>query len=360
METSQVLRLLAQHPQVKALSEAIRKPRFRSFHVGGLRCSSAPLAFAALTQRRAALPNLLFVLDDADEAGYFYHDLVQMLGEEQVLFFPSSYRRAIKYNQKDAANEILRTEVLSRMASTSEQSLYIVSYPEALAEKVVSKNELSENTIPVLKGSSLDFKQLEERLDELGFVRVDYVYEPGQYAIRGSIVDIYSFSSEMPYRLDFFGDEVESIRTFDVQTQLSEEFVDEMVVVPEITKAEFDYIPVMDFLPEDTVLVTKNLAYVCDRVEQTYREGYAAQAVLEDQALNLPEYERDDMLGGFGKSFHQKVVEPEVFQRGIAKMKRIDLVGRGEKEGSSIDFDISAQPLFHKNFDLLTQEWFLG
>ncbi len=356
METSQVLRLLAQHPQVKALSEAIRKPRFRSFHVGGLRCSSAPLAFAALIQRRAALPNLLFVLDDADEAGYFYHDLVQMLGEEQVLFFPSSYRRAIKYNQKDAANEILRTEVLSRMASTSEQSLYIISYPEALAEKVVSKNELSENTIPVLKGSSLDFKQLEERLDELGFVRVDYVYEPGQYAIRGSIVDIYSFSSEMPYRLDFFGDEVESIRTFDVQTQLSEGFVDEMVVVPEITKAEFDYIPVMDFLPEDTVLVTKNLAYVCDRVEQTYREGYAAQAVLEDQALNLPEYERDDMLGGFGKSFHQKVVEPEVFQRGIAKMKRIDLGGRGEKEGSSIDFDISAQPLFHKNFDLLTQE----
>ena len=160
----------------------------------------------------------------------------------------------------------------------------------------------------------------------------------------------------MPYRLDFFGDEVESIRTFDVQTQLSEGFVDEMVVVPEITKAEFDYIPVMDFLPEDTVLVTKNLAYVCDRVEQTYREGYAAQAVLEDQALNLPEYERDDMLGGFGKSFHQKVVEPEVFQRGIAKMKRIDLGGRGEKEGSSIDFDISAQPLFHKNFDLLTQE----
>ncbi|MBO7102503.1 MAG: DEAD/DEAH box helicase, partial [Bacteroidaceae bacterium] len=247
-------------------------------------------------------------------------------------------------------------EVLSRMASTSEQSLYIVSYPEALAEKVVSKNELSANTIPVLKGSSLDFKQLEERLDELGFVRVEYVYEPGQYALRGSIVDIYSFSSEMPYRLDFFGDEVESIRTFDVQTQLSEGFVDEMVVVPEITKAEFDYIPVMDFLPEDTVLVTKNLAYVCDRVEQTYREGYAVQAVLEDQALNLPEYERDDMLGGFGKSFHQKVVEPEVFHRGIAKMKRIDLGGRGEKEGSSIDFDISAQPLFHKNFDLLTQE----
>ena len=418
METSQILRLLAQHPQVKTLSEAIRKPRLRSFHVGGLRSSSAALAFAAIAQKKAALPTMLFVLDDEDEAGYFYHDLVQMLGDERVLFFPSSYRRAIKYNQKDAGNEILRTEVLSRMTAESEPSLFIVSYPEAMAEKVLSKNELTDSTIIIRQGEEHDFKQLEDQLETLGFLRVDYVYEPGQYAVRGSIIDIYSFSSEVPYRLDFFGDEVDSIRTFDVQTQLSDGTVPEMVVVPEMTKRdESEYIPVMDFLPDDTVLVTKNLTFVCDKVEKTYREGYATQAVLEDKAMNMPEYEREEYVSSFGKSFHRKVVEPDVFRRGIAAMKRIDLGNEMASEKcltpspspngdgsrmcekpilstkykeqsttdslhasqdslhasrstlhashstlhashseSSVEFDIMAQPLFHKNFDLLKQE----
>ena len=368
METSQLLRLLAQHPQVKTLSEAIRKPRLRSFHVGGLPSSSAALTFAAIAQRKVTLPTLLFVLNEEEEAGYFYHDLVQMLGEERVLLFPSSYRRAIKYNQKDAGNEISRTEVLSRMSTESGPSLYIVSYPEAMAEKVLSKNELTDNTIVIRQGETHDFRQLEDQLESLGFLRVDYVYEPGQYAIRGSIVDIYSYSSEMPYRLDFFGDEVDSIRTFDVQTQLSEEKLTEMVVVPEITKKDdSEYIPVMDFLPEDTVLVTKNLAYVCDMVEKTYREGYANQAVVEDKAKNMPEYEREEFMSSLGRSFHQKVVEPEVFRRGVAAMKRISLgseaglarLNSADEQGkaaSSIEFDIIAQPLFHKNFDLLKQE----
>ena len=391
METSQLLRLLAQHPQVKSLSEAIRKPRLRSFHVGGLHSSSAALAFAAIAQRKATMPTLLFVLNDEEEASYFYHDLVQMLGDERVMLFPSSYRRAIKYNQKDAGNEISRTEVLSRMTAESEPSLLIVSYPEAMAEKVLSKNELTENTIVIRQGETHDFKQLEDQLESLGFSRVDYVYEPGQFAIRGSIVDIYSFSSEVPYRLDFFGDEVDSIRTFDVQTQLSVGMMTEMVVVPEITKKdESEYIPVMDFLPEDTVLVTKNLAYVCDMVEKTYREGYSTQAELEDKAMNMPEYEREEYVSGLGKSFHQKVVEPEAFRRGISAMRRIVLGSeiaseklkvKSEKptlsttdkvlashstlhaphstlhaSQDSVEFDIMAQPLFHKNFDLLKQE----
>ncbi len=326
------------------MSEALRKSRKSPLFVDGLTGSAAPLVFAALSPQ---VP-FLFVLDDADEAGYFYHDLTQMMGEEQVLFFPSSYRRAIKYNQKDSANEILRTEVLSKVSSL-DTSLYIVTYPEALAEKVVSKNELTENTVTLKVGESVDYGQLEERLTQLGFLRVDYVYEPGQFAIRGSIIDVYSFSSETPYRLDFFGDEIDSIRLFDVQTQLSEQKVQEVVIVPEISTDGFDYIPVLEFFPQNTVMVTKDVAYLCEKVAQIHEEGFAAQALVEEQGADL--------------LFHKRVVEPSEFNNAVAGIRKI-ILGRstsGEKPSAhlpaNITFSTSPQPLFHKNFDMVEQEF---
>lgn len=137
-----------------------------------------------------------------EEAGYFYHDLTQILGTEQVLFFPSSFRRAIKYGQKDAANEILRTEVLSRLQK-GEEGLCVVTYPDALAEKVVSRKELGENTLKLYAGERVDMDFVTDVLRSYGFEYVDYVYEPGQYAVRGSIIDVFSFSSEYPFRIDF-------------------------------------------------------------------------------------------------------------------------------------------------------------
>ena len=331
--------------------------------------SAAPLVFAALGQRPLPQP-LLFVLDDADEAGYFYHDLTQMMGEEQVLFFPSSYRRAIKYNQKDSANEILRTEVLSRVSvlnqeETGRASLFVVTYPEALAEKVVSKNELTENTVTLRVGERVDFVQLEERLTQLGFVRVDYVYEPGQFAIRGSIIDVYSFSSETPYRLDFFGDDIDSIRLFDVQTQLSEHKVEEVVIVPEISSAGFNYIPVLEFFPPNMVMVTKDVAYLCEKVEQIYGEGFAEQAIVEaaPSPYPIPSSEGKGSEGELASTFRQKVVEPSEFNKAVAGIRKIILgrSGSGEKPSAhvpaNISFSTSPQPLFHKNFDLVEQEF---
>ena len=373
MNLSQLLTLLTRHPQVGRLDEVLRKPRPHSIHAAGLAGSAAALAFAALIQRRrqsrstTPLPTLLFVMDDADEAGYFYHDLVQTLGDSHVLFFPSSYRRAIKYNQRDAANEILRTEVLTAVSAAEGESLAIVTYPDALAEKVVEARELSDNMLTLRRGASADFAQLEQRFDELGFVRVDYVYEPGQYAIRGSIIDIFSYAAELPFRLDFFGDEIESIRTFDVQTQLSESRVDQMTVVPEVTTAASSYISVLDFLPQDTVLIVRDLAYLCEHIEQIWREGFARQAVVQGQAESRPEYEQAEDERATGASFHEKVVEPEAFRAGIAAMRRIVLTtagasetanaeNRSGKQSTFIDFHTSAQPLFHKNFDLVEQE----
>lgn len=319
--------------EVKALSKAINDSRKIRVKVGGLLGSSAPVVFASLQDVKQ---DMLFVLSDTDEAGYFYHDLVQLLGESNVLFFPSSYKRAIKYNQKDGANEILRTEVLTKVQNST--NLFVVTYPEALAEKVVSKKDLEDKTLKMKTGEEYDVNQLEKKLLSLGFHRTDYVYEPGQFAVRGSIVDIYSFSSEYPYRLDFFGDEIDSIRTFDVQSQLSLEKVPEMTIVPEIALTDTDYISFLEFLPKDTIIVSRDLAYVCDKVAQIYDEGFSSQAMFEESENDV----RKDHV----------MVEGEMFLRQVNNFKTIEL----RKEGD-IQFNTSPQPHFHKNFELVSQEF---
>lgn len=325
--------MLASTKEVKQLSKAINDSKKVRIKVGGLMGSSAPMVFAALADVKRCM---LFVLSDQDEAGYFYHDLVQLKGEDKVLFFPSSYKRAIKYNQKDGANEILRTEVLTRV---NQQSLdYIVTYPDAIAEKVVSKKDLSDRMLTLRTGDVYDVNVLEKKLFELGFQRTDYVYEPGQFAVRGSIVDVYSYSSENPYRIDFFGDDVDSIRTFDVQSQLSQEKVDEMTIVPEIALTDTDYISFLEFLPKDSIIVTRDLAFVCDKVAQIYDEGFATQALYE-------ETENDTRK-------EHVMVEGEVFLRQMNNFKLVEL----RKEGD-VQFDTSAQPHFHKNFELVSQEF---
>lgn len=375
LDTQSLLRVLASNPQVRALTAIITKKSPRHIVLDGLCASAAPLMFAALaSSAKKTLPLMLFLLDDMDEAGYFYHDLTQMLGTDKVLFFPSTYRRAIKYNQKDAANGILRTEVLSRLSEQNSSPLFIVTYPEAMAEKVVSKHELADNTLKIAVGASVDICLLEKKLLELGFSRTDYVYEPGQFAVRGSIVDIYSFASEYPYRIDFFGDDVDSIRTFDVQSQLSQVRVETMTVVPEMDGVDVEYISFTDFLPENCVVVAKNIGFVCDKVAQIYDEGFSAQALLEEHA-GQEKMKREnarhessftDVYDGTASSAdtirQHTIVCGEDFTAGISAFRRID-IGHGAlaetsdgKQYALVKFDTVAQPLFHKNFDLVTSE----
>ena len=296
--------------------------------------------FSALSLSRGRLPLLLFVMDDADEAGYFYHDLVQLMGDSRVLFLPSSYRRAIKYNQLDAANQVLRTEVLSQLSTRADQLFCIVTSPEALAETVVSPRQMDANTLAVKLGMNLDFNELEERLDALGFQHVDYVYEPGQYAMRGSLVDVFSYASDEPFRIDFFGDEVESIRTFDVQTQLSDHTVTDFNIVSAQAQKHDERVPVFDYLPEDTVVVTRDRAYLCDRIAQIHQEGFSQQAAHE---------------GKDAAEFQQKVVQPDVFNVAFASLRCVLLAG-AMGDAQTISFNTSAQPLLHKNFELVEQE----
>lgn len=199
MNIAELQRIYASHPNVAGLTSLLDNKDIRTIYLKGMHASCASLFASGIFDK---VPGIyVFILNDVEEAGYFYHDLVQVNGDEQILFFPSSYRRAIKYGQKDAANEILRTEVLSRLGK--QESFVVVTYPDALAEKVVSCQYLSDRTLKLDVGQHIETDKITALLVDYGFEHVDYVYEPGQFATRGSILDVYSFASELPYRIDF-------------------------------------------------------------------------------------------------------------------------------------------------------------
>ena len=197
MEIQKLLGIFARHPGVKALAAELQKGTNKTIQLSGLQGSCAPFVFASLAEKAPQVLNVpyVFVLDDEEEAGYFYHDLTRLLGDDEVLFFPSSYKRAIKFGQRNAGQEILRTEVLSRLSAGS-LPLFIVTHPQALSELVITKQKLSEQTLSLSVGERVDIMFVQETLLSFGFDRTDYVYEPGQFAVRGSIIDVYSFSHE--------------------------------------------------------------------------------------------------------------------------------------------------------------------
>ena len=368
-------------PQVEALADVIGKDSVKTVYLEGLICSSAPLLFGALKGKAAGtMPGtMLFILQDAEEAGYFYHDLVQLLDDKQVLFFPSSYRRAVKYGQRDAANEILRTEVLSRLnrdganrrpsnlvdkedcsvltpnlGNLRDLGSYIVTYPEAVAELVVARKQLESRTLVLSQGETVNTDNVTDILRKLGFCEVDYVYEPGQFALRGSILDIYSYSCELPFRIDFFGDDIDSIRTFEVDTQLSKDKCDRVNIVPQLDIV-CEKTPFLSFLPQDTILVTKDFLYVRDTIDRTYQEGFSQQAVTE-RMEDATEQEQHDILMEMNKE--RQLISGTQFVRDASSFRRIEIGHRPTGlPGTSITFHTSPQPQFHKNFDLLQESF---
>ena len=343
MDIQKLQEIYTKHPGVKALATNLETQK--TIQLAGLQGSSASLVFAALKSLNKRGYPFLFILDDEEEAGYFYNDLTQILGQEQVLFFPCSYKRAIKYGQRDAGNEILRTEVLTKLSTPPSRELvgglYIVTYPQALAELVITKKQLNDQTLSLQKGEQVDIIFVQETLIAFGFKRVDYVYEPGQFAVRGSIIDVYSYSCEYPYRIDFFGDEVDSIRTFEVQSQLSKTKLQDIRIVPEMASQQEGKESFLSFLPKDTVLVQKDPAYVCESVTIVYNEGFSQQAIAEQEAGS------EKMLA------EQILVNPEEFKKQLLDFRRIELRNSILSSQFSISFNTHPQPIFHKNFDLL-------
>lgn len=341
-------------PQCGAILQALGQDSVRTLFLQGLSASAAPVLFSSIAGKLCK--TVVFILQDADEAGYFYHDLTQIMGQDDVFFFPSSYRRAVKYGQRDAASEILRTEVLSRLArrrTEKQSSLYIVSCPEAVSELVVSKTRLDERTLTLSAGQTVDLVEVQRTLREFGFSEVDYVYEPGQFAVRGSIMDVYSFSSEWPFRIDFFGNEIDTIRTFEVQDQLSRDKRDTVEIVPELARMADEKMPFTSFLPSDTLLVVKDMLYLRETVGRIYQEGFSSQAMTErlegatetEQAEIMRDMRRDNQL-----------VSGTRFSEEITSFRRIEIGHNATgTPDATITFNITPQPLFHKNFDLLTR-----
>ena len=361
MKIDNLLKKYALLPQVSALANTLGKKSVKTIFLEGLMCSSAPMLFASLMTKTKS-STTLFILQDADEAGYFYHDLTQLLGKEQVLFFPSSYRRAIKYAQRDSANEILRTEVLAKLSTVnatphSDQwsencQLLIVTYPEAVAELVVSKKQLDDRSIVFSVGDVIDADQTGQQLRSLGFQEVDYVYEPGQFALRGSILDIYSYSSELPFRIDLFGDDIDSIRTFEVETQLSKDKCQQVTVVPELVAVE-EKMPFLSFLSKDTLLVVKDFLYVRDAIDRIYQEGFSDQALTE-RMEGATEQEQHEIMRQMKKE--SQLISGQQFTSEAIELCRIEIGHRPSGlPDATIEFHISPQPQFHKNFDLLQQ-----
>lgn len=368
MEIREISNIYSALPQCGAFLKAVNDESVKHLFLKGMVASSAPVFFAAAASRTengkkgTQKPlTAVFILQDNDEAGYFYHDLTQILGTDNVLFFPSSYRRAVKYGQRDAANEILRTETLSRLSAAHTAGkgkdkpgfLYVVTCPEALSELVVSKRNLDERTISIGVGDIVNLTDLGRKMRSLGFEEVDYVYEPGQFAMRGSIVDVYSYSSELPFRIDFFGDEVDTIRTFEVADQLSKDSKETVQIVPELAQTVTDKQPFTAMLPEDALLVFKDRLYLCSAIEQIYDNGFSKQAFTE-RLEGATEMEQEQILREMRKE--NNLVSGVEFRKAISGFRFVEMGAHPSgTPQTTITFNISPQPLFHKNFELLAQ-----
>jgi transcription-repair coupling factor (superfamily II helicase) len=341
LDKHHLLLLYDSHPQLASLEKSLRDKVMLSA-VKGLAGSAFPALLATLYLRGESF---LCLLNDAEEAGYFYHDLVQLLpAASPVYFFPSAYRRAIKYGHKDPVDEILRIETLDKLRNRETDAPFIVvTFPEALAECVVSRDVLAEHTLKVHVRERLDSTFVADILTEYGFERTDYVYEPGQFAVRGSILDVFSFSHENPYRIDFFGNEIETIRTFDVETQLSKEHPTEISIIPKSDVMGLAKESLFHALPPQTVVAIKNLTFFRERVDAVWNETPAAGD--------------EDSFAGQEEMRALLLPAPTLFQS-LPDFRQLHFGSSvPKKTGALFTFSTAPQPAFHKNFELINESF---
>jgi len=324
------------HPLIPSLIETINADKTGKIRIEGLAGSSKAMAVSVVFSKTQTTH--VFIIPEKEDAAYFYNDLVSLLGDESVFFFPSSYKRSVQYEQTEPANIVLRTEVLNHLASGKRKGI-IVTYPESVMEKVVSKRNLKKNTLIINKGDKISLEFLEEMLHEYNFERTDFVYEPGQYSIRGSIADVFSYSADLPYRIDFFGEEVDSIRSFNTDDQLSVSTHKQIAVIPNIQDISLEEIndSFTDFLPPSSLIWFDDSKYIREKVNNIY-----FQTTQREEAGQIADKKEFVMTGNqlldncmkfriaeFGR---QSLFEPEV----------------------KFEFATEVQPVFNKNFELLT------
>lgn len=325
MEIGNLQQLYQKHPQLNA-GKLVLSETGDSLYLNGLIGSTVSLSLATFFQESKR--DFVLIQEDAELAGYLYHDMVQLIGTENVFYYPASFKRSLKYGKNDPGNTILRTEALSALLKP--QNIVVVTYPDAWMEKVVAVGELNDKTLDLHKGERIDNAFVIELLQTFGFERVDYVYEPGQFSVRGSLIDVYSWSNELPYRIDFFGDEVESIRTFDIENQLSKEQITSICIIPFTNEEGNATVPFSNYLKKNTILAFSDFEFVCSKLNQLVQEAteIPAEKLLDGVAFNLC-------------------------------AKEFQWIEFGRKANSLrhtvLNFNTSPQDIFGKNFDFVSQ-----
>ena len=338
MTLDDLSKLFLTQTREKALASLSRNRRATLYGLAG---SSVAMALSSIKPSDKA--PVLVIGDSPDDAGYLYFDLSRLVGDDAVAVLPSGYKRDIKYGQADEPARVLRTETLNLIAD-SRGLRFIVTSPEALAEKVATRKSISEHTLHFARGASYDMAEAEKWLRDNGFTEVDYVYEPGHFAIRGSILDIFGYSNELPYRVDFFGDEIDSIRSFNVDTQLSEERLDEIAVTSNVALLASGQ-SLLDYVSPSTMIAVRDLSYTIERVRAIAASEFSQSAMIADE--------------GDSHAMDQ-VIDPEEFAKHIMQFRLREFTASSTIEGSAaaaLDFNCSPQGVYHKNFDLISESF---
>ena len=334
--------------QLQKLGEAISGSQNR-ITLSGLVGSS--LSFTLAESFKQTGKPFLLILNDKEEAAYYLNDLEQLLKEENVLFFPGSYRRPYQIEEIDNANILLRAEVLNRINSRKKPAL-IVTYPDALFEQVVTRKELERSTLKVKINDKLSLDFVNEMLFEYKFKRVDFVSEPGEFSVRGGIIDVFSFSHDEPYRIEFFGDEVDSIRTFDVETQLSTGPVKKISVMPNVENKQLEETreSFFKYIASETVVFTKNIEQLSARVDANFAKAEEAFAQLSKDIKHIAPEE----LFCSAKMIRRQLLDFKLvtINDNLQGLKP----AKANEDATAVKFNTRPQPSFNKQFDLLIKD----
>lgn len=326
------------HPGMDGLLRIFDDPESGRIRLGGLTGSSKAVILGSVFLKTRITH--IIIIPEKEDAAYFYNDLISVVGDEEVFFFPSTYKRSVQYGQTEPANIVLRTEVLNHLGSGKRKSI-IVTYPESVMEKVVSKTDLKKNTFHIKKGDRISLEFLEEILQEYHFTRTDFVYEPGQYSIRGGIADVFSYSADIPYRIDFFGEEVDTIRSFSTDDQLSVTTFNEISIIPNLQDISVEQIndTFFDFIPPSSTIWIEETGFIREKINNIFN-----QTRLKEEADQIT-----------GKK--EIIITGNRFIEEIAKFRIVESGRPGlDTSGPIIGFHTEPQPSFNKNFELLSDK----
>ncbi len=347
MVTSDLFDKYRASPTVAAIVQSLTKGG--NVRLKGLSGSSDALISAAVVSQNDKTH--VFLLHDKEEAAYFLDDLRNFVSDTECLLFPGSYKKPYQFEETDNANILLRAEVLSKINAKGHDRLVVVTYPDALYEKVINKTSLTENTFQISKGEKLDVEFVNELLISYDFERVDFVYEAGQFSVRGGIIDVFSFGNEYPYRLELFGDEIESLREFDPETQLSRKPLTRVNLLPNIqTKLlKEPRQSFLDFLPQDSCIWLKDYRETLDLIEKGYNKA-------EESFAEMMRKSGDTQVVFSPKDLFDS---EKTFDPILRKFNLIEFGNRFYlKPKEEYKFEIKPQPHFNKNFELLAKDLF--